>query len=551
MRFRLRWAALSVLFSVVVLDGHGQGVQPTTLALGSGPRQIGLVMRPNEECRGPATIAPAAGGRLAILDKVNRKIVVIGGAQPEDVPLPRDLVEPSDLIVGTRGYAVVGALGDLVLVDAKGNLLQRAKVDHNPEQGAVRLVVLDNVFGIEDLRGKRTSIGAKASQIGELVVYGVATAATYTRLESSPSLVVLGNSAVAGPLASITLKSRANMRIVEVRPVWVEQGAGALIAVQERGGSPDESNYVRLVAVDAKGSPTAEAFLGPESFACDIRRPFARLTDGRVVSLAFRGKNGLALEILSFRPLGSSPPKAVSQGAEAVTLIAEDAGDLQKLESLNGTSTATTISLSPTTPKRILDRARASLELRWKLTATNFSHPDVPNECDPPKRIWRRPGRLDALLDKEVKSVPYRWGGYVSTLDGFKAHLSEGRLAGDVCTCRIGNCVFKEATGQDCSGFVSYAWDTGSYYTTVSLPKEHVSVPLKWEELALGDIVNKAGSHVRLVEMIESESTDRIITVIESAANESCGGVCRRPYRESELRRGGYKPLRRVALAAD
>jgi hypothetical protein len=382
------------------------------------------------------------------------------------------------------------------------------------------------------------------------VVQGVATVAAYRRLNSSPSLVVLGNSAIAGPLASITLTPRANVRIVEVRPVWVDQGAGALIAVQERGGSPNESNYVRLVAVDTKGSPTAEAFLGPESFACDIQRPFARLTDGRVVSLSFRGKNELTIEVLSFRPLGSSPPKAVSQGAEAVTLIAEDVDDLQKLESLNGTSTATTISLSPTTPKRILDRARASLEFRWKLIAINFNHPDVPNECDPPKRIWRRPDRLDAMLDKEVKSVPYRWGGYVSTLDNFKAHLLEGRLAGDVCTCRIGNCIFRGATGQDCSGFVSYAWDTGSYFTTVSLPKEHVSIPLKWEELAPGDIVNKGGSHVRLVELIESDSTDRIITVIESAAKESCGGVCRWTYRESELRRGGYRPLRRVALAA-
>jgi hypothetical protein len=76
---------------------QAQDVRSTTLAVGSGSRQIGLVATPNEECRGPVTVTPAEGATLAVLDSVNHKIVLVGGGN-EDIPLPRDLIEPSDVI---------------------------------------------------------------------------------------------------------------------------------------------------------------------------------------------------------------------------------------------------------------------------------------------------------------------------------------------------------------------------------------------------------------------------------------------------------------------
>ena len=92
---------MDVLRRLVVLIGlsffplwlAAQDIRSGALPVGSGPGQIGLVMALNEECHGPATISPARNGSLAILDRVNGKIVVLGGASPKDILLPDDLLE--------------------------------------------------------------------------------------------------------------------------------------------------------------------------------------------------------------------------------------------------------------------------------------------------------------------------------------------------------------------------------------------------------------------------------------------------------------------------
>ena len=337
------------------------------------------------------------------------------------------------------------------------------------------------------------------------------------------------------------------MRIENARALWVDEVAGAVIAVQESLRLPEEAAFVRLIAVDASGQATAEAYLGPEAFACDTRRPFARLTDGSVVSLAFRDGGELGLDVLPFVPFGTATPKVVGQRPGS-SLISEEDDTSAALERLNGTPSVSEIALTLIGRGHILERARAALEIRWSLSPKNYSDPAVPNLCNPVENVWRRPPRLNGLVGKEVVGVPDRWGGYVSTLDVFRVHLNEGRLAGSDCTCRNANCVHPRATGQDCSGFVSYAWQLGNYFTTARLPSQTISTPVLWAELNPGDIVNKVRSHVRLVEGISNGPSGRYVTVIESASNISCGGVCRRSYLESELRQSGYKPLRRLAL---
>ncbi|MCK9621344.1 MAG: hypothetical protein M0R47_12500 [Methylobacter sp.] len=537
-----------VWFSLVAasLSVQAQDVRSTALPVGSGSGQIGLIMSPNEECRGPATVTPASAGRLAVLDKVNRKIVVVGGLAPEDIPLPEDLVEPADLVATTRGYVVVGTLGDVVLIDEKGSVLARKKEAHNPEAGAVRLVALAaGGLALEDLSGNRIQVSLDPAQIGDLIEPGLATAGAYTRTELTPNQATITSNVISGPLASITLTS--SMRIVNVRVMWAKEGEGALVSLQESRQLPKEATFVRLISLDASGRPMSETYLGWEVFACETRRPFARLIDGRVVSLAFRGKNELALDVLSFEPMGKSTPKELDQHSDA-TLISNDEDVFKRLESLNGTPSVSPIALNPISRTSILLRGHAPLTIKWPLKVANFSHSNINNRCRPLTDIWHRPPRLNAMLDHEVTAIPYRWGGYFSKLEDFNTHLASGRLAGDDCTCRNANCVHPKATGMDCSGFISYAWQTGNYYTTVSLPRLEISTSVSWSDLAPGDIVNKAGSHVRLVESISPGANGRVVTVIESAANESCGGVCRRSYLESDLRQRGYKPLRRRNL---
>jgi hypothetical protein len=515
--------------------------------VGTGAGQVGLEMHPNEECHGPAAIASAGANTLALLDKVNGKIVVFAGSKKRDVPLPADLLEPVDFAATSRGFLVVGALGDVAVVDAKGVLRARTRTKYNPESGAPRLITLADGFALEDLSARRTAVDLSREQTGVPVVATMAAAASYATSVTSdnPGSIVLTSSRVAGPLAKITLSSP--MRIVDARVVWVKQDEGALVALHESRRLPEEAAFVRLVNLDAAGAPRAEAYVRAAAFACDTRRPYARRADGTVFSLVFVD-NTMRLEAMAFSPPGKAEPLALASNLASATLIAEYDDSLRELERLNGVTGATNIGLTPISAAQILTRARASLEHVWRLTPSAFQQPGVANLCAPLGNIWRRPRRLDGLLGKNVTGIPYRWGGYMSSIGAFTKHLADGRLAGDDCTCRTANCVFPRSTGMDCSGFVSYAWNTGAYFTTASLPRSTVSTPVSWHDVAPADIVNKPRSHVRLVESVHAGPVGPVVVVIESAANRSCGGVCRRSYLQTELQQAGYKPLRRVAL---
>lgn len=546
MRIIFRFIVVLVALLASSQPVGAQTVRPGNLPVGSGPGQIGLVMAPNEECHGPAAMTPASGGRLALLDRVNNKIVVLGEPAQEDIPLPADLLEPSDFIATSRGYLVVGALGDVVVVDARGYVIARAATRYDPEKGAVRLVALpEGRFALENLRGERIAIGLGPAQTGELVEPGMAAAGTYRRSQDGATEAVLRSDAASGPLASIGVKS--GIRIVDARAVWASDGEGALIAVQESRRLPEESAVVRLVAVNARGQPAGEAYLSPDAFACDMVRPYARLTDGSVVSLEFGPRNELRLAVLAISPTGIAKPKPLGPRGEAAQII-EYEDQLRALERKNGTTSVSKISLSPISRKRILERARVPLELKWRLKPSSYSHPGVANRCAPPEHIWRRPKRLDGMLNLEVTAIPYRWGGYMASVDTFSTHLGKGRLAGDDCICRKTDCVYPNATGMDCSGFVSYAWRAGAYFTTARLPDPRVSRPVAWGDLAPGDIVNKAGNHVRLVEAVSNGPGGPIVTTIESTSKASCGGLCRRDYLQTAMQLSGYKPLRRREL---
>jgi hypothetical protein len=208
-----------------------QNLRSTILSVGSGSGQIGLLTVPNQECRGPATVTPASDGRLSVLDPVNHKIVLIGGAAAEEIPVPGDLIDPTDIAATTRGYLVEGALGDVVVIDSNGFVLARAAGSHNPEAGNVRLVFTMAGFALEDLFGRRAPVNLERTQTGDPIVPGFAAAESYVQISSTGNQTIIGTNVLSGPLASIAVTSR--IRIVDVRVLWIMPGEGALIAVQE------------------------------------------------------------------------------------------------------------------------------------------------------------------------------------------------------------------------------------------------------------------------------------------------------------------------------
>lgn len=512
-----------------------QGLSSGGLAVGSRPGEIGVVKAVNEDCRGPATIAPAANGGLAVLDRVNGKIVVLGADKPRDVPLPNDLLEAADLTVTAKGYLVVGAAGDAVLVAENGEVLARQRTAYDPTLGSPRIVFAsDGEFAVENLKGERTRLTLDA---GVPLVAGTADAASYVSEVLSAGKIALSSSRF--PTINIT----SSIRINGARALWANKDQGALIAVQETRRLPQENTFVRLIKTDSKGTPISESYLDAETFACDAVRPYTRLKDGRVVTLRFEAGK-LSLKVLSFRPVGTAQPVPVAEGSSAILIAAERAA-LEKLEEANGSTDAMTVSLSEIDRSTILARARAALEFQWQLTASAYSQPDVENRCSPPDSKWARAKVLEGKQGTTRTALPYAWGSYISNLDAFAKRLENGALASNVCTCRNADCVNRRATGVDCSAFVSLAWRTGNYYTTASLPNKNVSTRIPWAEVKPGDIVNKSGSHVRLVESLSEHPSGKYLTVIESTTLATCGGVCRRSYSEAELQRAGYKPYRR------
>jgi len=54
----------------------------------------------------------------------------------------------------------------------------------------------------------------------------------------------------------------------------------------------------------------------------------------------------------------------------------------------------------------------------------------------------------------------------------------------------------KDGYRQDCSGYVSMAWATGTNYNTGSLPS--ITSSIRKDDLKAGDILLKSGSHVTI-----------------------------------------------------
>lgn len=114
-------------------------------------------------------------------------------------------------------------------------------------------------------------------------------------------------------------------------------------------------------------------------------------------------------------------------------------------------------------------------------------------------------------------SVPYCWGGYMSTAE-FDTGVTAYKSAGDANTQSsygAPSC----ASGVDCSGFLSQAWDCGRY-TTSSFPS--ISTQLgSYQDLEPTDIVNKPSSHVRMVYELNPNGS---VTMIEAATGNALVG---------------------------
>jgi hypothetical protein len=121
----------------------------------------------------------------------------------------------------------------------------------------------------------------------------------------------------------------------------------------------------------------------------------------------------------------------------------------------------------------------------------------------------------------EYNGVAYQWGGW-DTIAGFQASLNSGKLAGDTYDYNYFYCpdgkyrkpTFYDATGIDCSGFVTRVWGrTDKKYGTSTLP--NISTAINFNQgdyqndlprkLRMGDIFNYVDNHVVLLRYFDPD----------------------------------------------
>jgi hypothetical protein len=132
-------------------------------------------------------------------------------------------------------------------------------------------------------------------------------------------------------------------------------------------------------------------------------------------------------------------------------------------------------------------------------------------------------------------SVSYDWGGF-DTPSAFVSAMSLGKKAGNLDNSTSSGlpCSY----GVDCSGFVSRVWGFTSKYGTSTIMSHIKSIQLYTFALALGDALNKVGSHIVI---LGSNATNGIYTY-ESTHENNYDRVVYMYRTWSSL--SGYQPIR-------
>jgi hypothetical protein len=198
--------------------------------------------------------------------------------------------------------------------------------------------------------------------------------------------------------------------------------------------------------------------------------------------------------------------------------------------------------MRPLTRQQTIETAFAFEGIQWKLTPAAYGR-DPDTACTGFNGRVRRPTYLHGKVGQEVRGIPYCWGCHGS-LDQIRAKIERGVLAGNICTH---NAPRSDATGVDCSAFVSATWGLATHYTTAAIPAIASKIHDPWD-LRPGDALNKPGSHVMLFLRV---TRDRKAEVMEASPGACNGRVCRNIYPLASLLARGYQPVRFRALQQD
>ncbi len=538
---RLRLLLFFVTYLTSVYSAQAETLR--TFDVGNDATELGLILQPNVECISPSAMSASSRSVYAILDNWNRRISVFREDAIATINLPPER-EPIDVAIASKGVIVAFENGYVFGVSDDGIVRFEEDVQLDLDQPAPFLAASSNTEILLRSVDGRVLARIDTESVGDVLEPLIGQDGSSLTLANPSS----GELTAAPSGTDIAMQVVSDRQIASAVLLGTTAEGHIVVEVDELQTLPEPIAASRFVKYDADQTPFAELYAPAALEDCKSPHSVAVTNDGEALFVRVVSASSIELILEEWQSLGYAQIPEPPAVPSTENISNEDF--LERFENFINDGAALDIGAQPSiSVADILTRAQSMETHAWTLGEANYENQGIESRCEPQAYQWRRPVELNGLLGERIIGLPYRWGGYLTRLSSFDSGLSNGRLAGDTCTCRSGEnyCVVPEAIGLDCSGFVSFSWKLSGYYTTSSLSK--VSDQIRWSQLRPGDIVNRAGRHVRLVVGVNGKGAGQQVQVLESAV--SCGGVCRRTYTANDLQSRGYVPLRRINLIGE
>lgn len=544
------FAALAILAFAepAAAQSYSWGNVVASFPRGGDERSLGITESAADALpAGPAAIGTTAKGSVLILDQVNSRIVRVG---------------PDGLLLTLLSAEFLGQANDMfrsgrkIYVWAGG---PRYAGTLRPDDASLEVEARVESTGVGDEAAMSAfaSHGAvlpKAIDLPPGAFESTGPLNSRPSAPSAPSLLLSADGGIFELAIRIVSRQVADIRISrdtrKAVPVLLQVRTNhELGSVTHLATDVIDRTYFRVEElIPAEGQPRVKVWVfrfsadGMPDGGYDVPDEMLEIVPNRYLTVSdqgavyFLGSRQQATFIARLRHIdGKSWPDHMSAREPLIAMPERESSNRRPMPE------ATPPNIAPTTRRAILAEAERFRTLKWVLGERNYAA-NRNSVCDPLNgRTWKRPSSLSGKVGEMIESVPYNWGGYMST-EQFVKRIASNAVAGNVCTCRSTDCVDREAAGVDCSGFVSQVWSI-ERRTTATLFQVAETVH-SYDQLLPGDILNKPNNHVRLF-IGPSPSGNGAIRAYESSLD--CSGVCIRDFSRKQLE--GYIGARRRNLA--
>jgi hypothetical protein len=505
---------------------------------GESADSVGMIAGADDaESVGPQALYAGEGNQLYLLDQVNGRILQFDAKRPAEarsLELPEQL-KPSDMVVNK---------GHLFVWDGAVHSLRVTGPDNAPTRGLDEL----STRGLDD--PYVTSAFAQMGSEPPPSATGILDRSTRSIAPAQTRQVVRHNIASRGRgLLTVDVIPGAKLSTaeIEVRAAGQSEVLARLhVQVRDRLGAVEfleVDNQGRMFVLTENVPDSSDrmpsAFVARYSAAGKLDRIYdIPLAESEALSRRYVTVSGEG--DVYFLRTRKSEVDVIGVGArmaDASGIIDNPAAAI--INRANERQKRLSAAVRPLTRQQVIETAFSFAQFKWRLSPASYG-PEPARHCSGLNRV-RRPWYLAGKAGQEVTGVPYCWGCH-GTLEAISRKLSQGMLAGNVCTHEDPH---PNMVGVDCSAFVSAAWGLASHFTTDAIPTITDVVKDPWS-LRPGDALNKPGVHVMLFLRF---TRDRKVEVMEASTRGCNGRVCRNVYPLTSMLARGYTPVRYRALA--